>query len=300
MRDEAFSTYIDHFDILSVKWDEVTKAILDCGFVTDGGSNALPPFNPEAHTGRKRSFKDIIKTQFIFSNSYMISTYATSKEDGLYHCYGNYDPATPGMFHLVFGSHDIERFYERLLKTDLKPQYEEDFQGYIGWTGRFCDHSVLKGQGVVGGVTLERTYDDICFLVNNHKTGYLIYNPGQYRHINGVTSIKEMILCVDDPAEFEAMSRDIPVITDCLEHSVCDSGIRTLRLMDSEAIGQKYGVQMDARRKGQMGLIFTVPDFTSLDFVLRVNGMAHTIKDGCRIVDLAESAGTFFVFTLDK
>ena len=296
MREASFSTFIDHFDILSVEWDKATKAILDCGFVMDNGSNELPPFNPAAAVGKKRSFKDIIKTQFMFRNCYMISTHATSKEDGLYHCYGNYDPAHPGMYHLVFGSHDIERLYDRITKTDLKVRYEEDFCGEIGWTGRFCVNGVKKGQMVVAGLTLEREYADMSILLNNQKTGHLLYHPGQYRHINGATEIAEMILCVDDPAEFDAFSRDIPIITDCIEYSVLDSGIKTLTLMDSEAVESKYGVSLKKNRTGQMGLVFIVPDFESLDFVLDINHVPHTAKDDCRIVDISKETGAFFVF----
>ena len=296
MREASFSTFIDHFDILSVEWDKATKAILDCGFVMDNGSNELPPFNPAAAVGKKRSFKDIIKTQFMFRNCYMISTHATSKEDGLYHCYGNYDPSHPGMYHLVFGSHDIERLYERIKNTDLKVRYEEDFCGEIGWTGRFCVNGVKKGQMVVAGLTLEREYADMSILLNNQKTGHLLYHPGQYRHINGATEIAEMILCVDDPAEFDAFSRDIPIITDCIEYSVLDSGIKTLTLMDSEAVESKYGVSLKKNRTGQMGLVFIVPDFESLDFVLDINHVPHTAKDDCRIVDVSKETGAFFVF----
>lgn len=296
MREVSFSTFIDHFDILSVEWDKATKAILDCGFVMDNGSNELPPFNPTAATGKKQSFKDIIKTQFMFRNCYMISTHATSKEDGLYHCYGNYDPAHPGMYHLVFGSHDIERLYGRIKNTDLKVRYEEDFCGEIGWTGRFCVNGVKKGQMVVAGLTLEREYADMSILLNNQKTGHLLYHPGQYRHINGATEIAEMILCVDDPAEFDAFSRDIPIITDCIEYSVLDSGIKTLTLMDSEAVESKYGVSLKKNRTGQMGLVFIVPDFESLDFVLDINYVPHTVKDDCRIVDVSKETGAFFVF----
>lgn len=296
MREASFSTFIDHFDILSVEWDKATKAILDCGFVMDNGSNELPPFNPTTATGKKRSFKDIIKTQFMFRNCYMISTHATSKEDGLYHCYGNYDPSHPGMYHLVFGSHDIERLYERIKNTDLKVRYEEDFCGEIGWTGRFCVNGVKKGQMVVAGLTLEREYADMSILLNNQKTGHLLYHPGQYRHINGATEIAEMILCVDDPAEFDAFSRDIPIITDCIEYSVLDSGIKTLTLMDSEAVESKYGVSLEKNRTGQMGLVFIVPDFESLDFVLDINHVPHTAKDDCRIVDISKETGAFFVF----
>lgn len=296
MREASFSTFIDHFDILSVEWDKATKAILDCGFVMDNGSNELPPFNPAAAAGKKRSFKDIIKTQFMFRNCYMISTHATSKEDGLYHCYGNYDPAHPGMYHLVFGSHDIERLYDRITKTDLKVRYEEDFCGEIGWTGRFCVNGVKKGQMVVAGLTLEREYADMSILLNNQKTGHLLYHPGQYRHINGATEIAEMILCVDDPADFDDLCRDVPVITECIEHSVLDSGIKTLTLMDSEAVKSKYGVALEKNRNGQMGLVFIVPDFESLDFVLEVNHVPHTVKDDCRIVDISKETGAFFVF----
>ena len=296
MREVSFSTFIDHFDILSVEWDKATKAILDCGFVMDNGSNELPPFNPTAATGKKRSFKDIIKTQFMFRNCYMISTHATSKEDGLYHCYGNYDPAHPGMYHLVFGSHDIERLYGRIKNTDLKVRYEEDFCGEIGWTGRFCVNGVKKGQMVVAGLTLEREYADMSILLNNQKTGHLLYHPGQYRHINGATEIAEMVLCVDDPAEFDAFSRDIPIITDCIEYSVLDSGIKTLTLMDSEAVESKYGVSLKKNRTGQMGLVFIVPDFESLAFVLDINHVSHTVKDDCRIVDVSKETGAFFVF----
>lgn len=296
MREVSFSTFIDHFDILSVEWDKATKAILDCGFVMDNGSNELPPFNPTAATGQKRSFKDIIKTQFMFRNCYMISTHATSKEDGLYHCYGNYDPAHPGMYHLVFGSHDIERLYGRIKNTDLKVRYEEDFCGEIGWTGRFCVNGVKKGQMVVAGLTLEREYADMSILLNNQKTGHLLYHPGQYRHINGATEIAEMVLCVDDPAEFDAFSRDIPIITDCIEYSVLDSGIKTLTLMDSEAVESKYGVSLKKNRTGQMGLVFIVPDFESLDFVLDINHVPHAVKDDCRIVDVSKETGAFFVF----
>ena len=296
MREVSFSTFIDHFDILSVEWDKATKAILDCGFVMDNGSNELPPFNPTAATGQKRSFKDITKTQFMFRNCYMISTHATSKEDGLYHCYGNYDPAHPGMYHLVFGSHDIERLYGRIKNTDLKVRYEEDFCGEIGWTGRFCVNGVKKGQMVVAGLTLEREYADMSILLNNQKTGHLLYHPGQYRHINGATEIAEMVLCVDDPAEFDAFSRDIPIITDCIEYSVLDSGIKTLTLMDSEAVESKYGVSLKKNRTGQMGLVFTVPDFESLDFVLDINHVPHAVKDDCRIVDVSKETGAFFVF----
>lgn len=296
MRESSFSTFIDHFDILSVEWDKATKAILDCGFVMDNGSNELPPFDPAAAVGKKRSFKDIIKVQFVFPNCYMISTHATSKEDGLYHCYGNYDGVHPGMYHLVFGSHDIERLYERIKKTDLKVRYEEDFHGEIGWTGRFCQNGVAKGQMVVAGLTLEKEYADMSILLNNHKTGYLLYHPGQYRHINGANGIAEMILCIDDATAFDDFSRDIPAITDCIEHSVYDSGIKTLTLMDSEAVEAKYGVSLEKNRTGQMGLVFTVPDFTSLDYVLQTNHVPYTVRDDCRIVDISAETGAFFVF----
>lgn len=102
MGNVPFSTFIDHFDTLSVEWDKATKAILGCGFVMDTGSNALPPLEPKASGGAKRSFRDLTKARFMFPNCPMISTYATSKEDGLYHCYGNYDPAHPGMYHQAF------------------------------------------------------------------------------------------------------------------------------------------------------------------------------------------------------
>ena len=296
MRDQKFSTFIDHFDILSVEWDKATEAIMNCGFVNDYGTNEVPPFHPESIPDRKFSTADIIKTQFLFSNCYMISTHARSKEDGLYHCYGNYDPAHPGMFHLGFGSHDIERCYDNVLKTDLKLQYEDDFQGYIGWSGRFCNGATLKGQGVVGGLIFEGTYDDICFFVNNHKTAYLLYNPGQYRHINGVTSIDEIILCVEDNAAFKKMSRDIPIITQCIEHASLDTGIRSLRLMDSEAIQHCYGISPDPKYKGQMGLVFTVPDFTSLDFVLNTHKMKYTALENRRVVDILDETGAFLVF----
>ena len=299
MKEVSFSTFIDHFDILSVEWDKATQAILNCGFVRDNGSAELPPFNPSAAAGKKRSFGDIIKTQFMFPNCYMISTHATSKEDGLYHAYGNYNPAHPGMYHLVFGSHDIERAHARFAQTDLKVRYEEDFQGEIGWTGRFCANGVMKGVMVVSGVTLEKEYADMSILINNQKTPHLLYHPGQYRHINGVNGIAEMILCVDDPQDFEDLNRDVPVITDCIEHSVCGTGIKTLTLMDSEAVQAKYGVVPKTDRKGQIGLVFTVPDFTSLDYVLQINHVAHTVRDDCRIVDILPEAGAFFVFKLD-
>ena len=297
MREASFSTFIDHFDLLSVEWDKATQAILNCGFVMDTGSNQLPPFNPSP-AGKKRSFGDIIKTQFMFPNCYMISTHALSKEDGLYHCYGNYDPAHPGMYHLVFGSHNIERLHQRLAQTDLKVRYEEDFQGEIGWTGRFCVNGVMKGMMVVAGVTLEKEYADMSILINNQKSPHMLYHPGQYRHINGADSIAEMILCVDDPVDFEDLSRDLPVLTDCIEHSVVDSGIKTLTLMDSEAIAAKYGVELEKNRKGQIGLVFTVPDFVSLDYVLKINHMAHTVREDCRIVDISKETGAFFVFKL--
>lgn len=299
MREVSFSTFIDHFDLLSVEWDEATQAIINCGFVMDNGSLELPPFHPEASAGKKRSFKDIVKTQFVFPNCYMISTHATSKEDGLYHCYGNYNPAHPGMYHLVFGAHDIERAHARLAQTDLKVRYEEDFQGEIGWTGRFCSNGVMKGQMVVAGVTLEKEYADMSILVNNQKSAHLLYHPGQYRHINGVNGIAEMILCVDDPQDFEDLSRDIPILTECIEHSVGDSGIKTLTLMDSEAIQARCGVTTDPSRKGQIGLVFTLPDFVSLDYVLKINHVPHTVEGGCRIVDLTSVNGAFFVFRLD-
>lgn len=298
MREASFSTFIDHFDILSVEWDKATQAILNCGFVMDNGSNELPAFEPGAAPSRKRSFKDIVKVQFVFPNCYMISTHATSKEDGLYHCYGSYDPAHPGMYHLVFGSHDIERLSERIGQTDLKIRYEEDFQGCIGWTGRFCSNGVMKGQMVVAGVTLEKEYAGMSVLINNQKTGHLLYHPGQYRHINGVSGVSELILCVDDAEDFNDLSRDVPVITQCIEHSVCDSGIRTLTLMDSEAIQSRYGVALEKNRRGQIGLVFTLPDFTSLDYVLKINHVDHTIRDDCRIVDISRETGAFFVFRL--
>ena len=295
MKEQSFSTYIDHFDLLSVEWDKATQAILNCGFVMDTGSNVLPPFNPPTGS-KKRTFADITKCQFMFPNCYMISTCATSKEDGLYHCYGNYNPNFPGMYHLVFGSHNIERLYDRITKTDLKVRYEEDFNGPIGWTGRFCMNGVKKGMMVVSGVTLEKEYADMSILINNQKSAHLLYHPGQYRHINGADSIAEMILCLDDPADFEDFSRDVPVITDCIEHSVGDSGIRTLTLMDSEAIEAKYGVALEKNRKGQIGLIFTVPDFVSLDFVLEANHVEHIVRDDCRIVNISKQIGAFFVF----
>lgn len=296
MREVSFPTFIDHFDILSVEWDKATKAILDCGFVMDTGSNELPPFESSAAAGKKRSFKDIVKAQFMFPNCYMISTHATSKEDGLYHCYGNYDPAHPGMYHLVFGSHDIERLHQRISETDLKVRYEEDFQGEIGWTGRFCVNGVMKGQMVVAGVTLEKEYADMSILINNQKSGHLLYHPGQYRHINGVNGIAEMILCLDDPDDFDDLNRDVPILTECIEHSVRDSGIKTLTLMDSEAILAKYGVALEKNRKGQMGLVFTLPDFTSLDYVLKINHVEHIVREDCRIVDASKTTGAFFVF----
>lgn len=296
MRETSFSTFIDHFDILSVEWDKATQAILNCGFVMDTGSNELPPFDPGCAAPKKKSFQDIVKAQFVFPNCYMISTHARSKEDGLYHCYGGYDPAHPGMYHLVFGSHDIERLSARIGQTDLKIRYEEDFQGCIGWTGRFCSNGVMKGQMVVAGVTLEKEYAGISVLINNQKTSHLLYHPGQYRHINGVNGVAEMILCVDDAGDFDDLNRDVPVITRCIEHSVGESGIRTLTLMDSEAIHARYGVILEKNRKGQMGLIFTLPDFTSLDYILKVNHVAHTIRDGCRIVDSSKETGAFFVF----
>lgn len=296
MRNVSFSTFIDHFDILSVEWDKATKAILDCGFVMDTGSNALPPFEPKAPGGAKRSFKDLTKAQFMFPNCYMISTYATSKEDGLYHCYGNYDPAHPGMYHLVFGSHDIERLYDRLAETDLKVRYEEDFQSCIGWTGRFCVNGIKKGPMVVAGMTLEREYADISILLNNQKSPHLLYHPGQYRHINGVNGIAEMILCVDNEEEFNALERDVPVLTDCIEHSVGDSGIKTLTLMDSQAVRAEYGVKLEENRSGQMGLVFTLPDFVSLDYVLQTNHVPYTCTEDSRIVDISKETGAFFVF----
>ena len=296
MREVSFPTFIDHFDILSVEWDKATKAILDCGFVMDTGSNELPPFESSAAAGKKRSFKDIVKAQFMFPNCYMISTHATPKEDGLYHCYGNYNPAHPGMYHLVFGSHDIERLYQRISETDLKVRYEEDFQGEIGWTGRFCVNGVMKGQMVVAGVTLEKEYADMSILINNQKSGHLLYHPGQYRHINGVNGIAEMILCLDDPDDFDDLNRDVPILTECIERSVRDSGIKTLTLMDSEAILAKYGVALEKNRKGQMGLVFTLPDFTSLDYVLKINHVEHIVREDCRIVDASKTTGAFFVF----
>lgn len=296
MKEASFSTFVDHFDILSVGWDKATQAILNCGFVMDNGSNELPPFQPAPGQKQKRSFGDIVKVQFMFSNCYMISTHALSKEDGLYHCYGNYDPRYPGMYHLVFGSHDIVRCYDRLCQTDLKVRYEEDFRGHIGWTGRFCSNGVMKGQMVVAGVTLEREYADMSILINNHKTGHLLYHPGQYRHMNGVTRVEEMILCVDDPGEFEALSRDVPVLTECIEHSVGESGIRTLTLMDSQAIAAKFGAELERGRKGQMGLVFQVPDFTSLDYILQVNHVPHHRGENQRVVNLVQETGMFLVF----
>lgn len=300
MREASFSTFIDHFDLLSVEWDKATQAIINCGFVRDTGTIELPPFDPAASAGKKRSFGDIVKTQFMFPNCYMISTHARSKEDGLYHCYGNYHPSRPGMYHLVFGSHDIQRLYDRITKTDLKIRYEEDFQGEIGWTGRFCANGVMKGMMVVAGVTLEKEYADMSILINNQKSGHLLYHPGQYRHINGVNGVAEMILCVDDPQDFDDLSRDIPIITHCIEHSVGDSGIKKLTLMDSEAVEARYGVAPEKNRTGQMGLVFTVPDFVSLDYVLKINHVPHIVREDCRIVDLMSVNGAFFVFVPDR
>ena len=125
---------------------------------------------------------------------------------------------------------------------------------------------------------------------------HLLYHPGQYRHINGADSIAEMILVVDDDQNFADLERDIPIITDCIEHSVCGTGIKTLTLMDSEAVAAKYGVTPRNDRTGQVGLVFTVPDFVSLDYVLEVNHVEHIVRDDCRIVSALPELGAFFVF----
>ena len=57
-----------------------------------------------------------------------------------------------------------------------------------------------------------------------------------------------------------------------------------------------YGVSLKKNRTGQMGLVFIVPDFESLDFVLDINHVPHTAKDDCRIVDISKETGAFFVF----
>ena len=296
MREASFSTFIDHFDILSVEWDKVTRAILDCGFVMDTGSNELPPFDPAAARGKKRSFKDIVKAQFVFRNCYMISTHALSKEDGLYHCYGSYDPAHPGMYHLVFGTGDIQQTYDRLCRTELTVRYEEDFQGPIGWTGRFCTNGVMRGQLVVAGVTLEKEYADMSILVNNQKSTHLLYHPGQYRHINGAERVDEMILLADDEGDYEDLCRDVPVLTGSLLPPDRGSGIKKLTVMDSEAAEARYGIAPEHGRKGQAGLVITLPDFESLDYCLAINHVPHTAGEGRRVVDLTRDTGMFFVF----
>lgn len=193
------------------------------------------------------------------------------------------------------------------LMTNLTPDAEV-FRAALekaGYPNPIVDTTIRENasHGTVGGtakfllVPVENSkVPDTHLAYEQHCTPELLYQPTRWQHANGVCTIEEATVCIDDEEKAEAMMAQLLELHELAQSDKCPTGLHSLRVMDTASFEAEFGARPDTSRSMYSALTFGVDSLAAVADVLASSGLSWKKEDGRILVNVMDEVNLVLVF----
>lgn len=280
--DKRITIGIDHCSIFNRDLSTSTDIFFALGFRGDGNCTAL---SDEV----KNAF--VPSCRFIMDNAYIECVQF---------------PEALGEFYYFLKSKAAVH-----LMTNLTPDAEA-FRAALeqaGYPSPVVDTTIRENasHGAVGGtakfllVPVENSkVPDTHLAYEQNCTPELIYQPDRWKHENGVNTIDEVTVCVDDADKAEAMIAQLLELHKLAKSAQCPTGLRSLRVMDTASFEAEFGAKPDTERSMYSAFTFGVDSLDALRAILTGSSFNWTEQNGHIYVNVMDEVNLVLVFQCAK
>lgn len=280
--DKRINIGIDHCSIFNRDLATSTDIFFALGFRGDGNCNAL---SDEV----KGAF--VPSCRFVTDNAYIECVQF---------------PEAMGEFYYFLRSKAAVH-----LMTNLTPDAEafRDALEKAGYPAPVVDTTIRENasHGTVGGtakfllVPVENSkVPDTHLAYEQHCTPELLYQPTRWQHENGVNTIDEVTVCMDDAEKAEAMMAQLLELHELAKSGDCPRGLRSLRVMDTASFEAEYGAKPDTSRSMYSAFTFGVDSLDAIRARLTGSSFNWSERDGRIYVNVMDEVNLVMVFQCTK
>ena len=120
-------------------------------------------------------------------------------------------------------------------------------------------------------------------------------------HQNGVTGVSELLLCEDNPMDFEPLLQMLSGAGEAVIHPegfTASLPSTALSVFTHAHLQSRYGIERKSHRRGlsAAAIIFETADLSNLSDILQANEIAATEAEGSIVVPPAPGQGVTFIF----
>ena len=280
--DKRISIGIDHCSIFNRDLHTATDIFFALGFRGDGNCSELSD---------KITGAFVPSCRFVFDNAYIECVQF---------------PEALGEFYYFLKSKAAVH-----LMTNLTPDAEA-FRTALeqaGYPNPIVDTTIRENasHGTVGGtakfllVPVENSkVPDTHLAYEQHCTPELLYQPTRWQHANGVNTIEEVTVCIDDEAMAEAMMAQLLELHELAKSGECPTGLRSLRVMDTASFEAEFGAKPDTSRSMYSAFTFGVDSLDAVRSILAGSTFNWTESEGRIFVNVMEELNLVMVFQAVK
>lgn len=197
------------------------------------------------------------------------------------------------------------------LMTNLTPDAEafRDTLEKAGYPNPIVDTTIRENasHGTVGGtakfllVPVENSkVPDTHLAYEQHCTPELLYQPTRWQHLNGVNTIDEVTVCIDDEATAEAMMGQLLGLHQLAKSDECPRGLRSLRVMDTASFEAEFGAKPDTARSMYSAFTFGVESLDAVRSLLTGSSFVWSEKEDRILVNVMDELNLVLVFQTAK
>lgn len=195
------------------------------------------------------------------------------------------------------------------LMTNLTPDAEAFCEALkqAGYEGAEVDTTIRENasHGLVGGTAKfllvpvsTDAVPDTHLAWEQSCTPELLYQPTRWQHDNGVKTIEEVTLVMDDPARADAMMDKLNELN-TLAHSedvTFPQGLRSIRVMDGVSFEAEFGVKANPERSMYSAFTFGTESLDAVRRHLEAGKLKWREQDDGIYVDVMQEVNLVMVF----
>ena len=271
---------LDHCTILARTRATATDVFFSLGFVGEENCREIPDWV-------KENFVPSI--HYVFDNAYVEAAQFPPEIEEFYH----YLHSDAAVHSTTFLTDDARRLFDALTAGG------EDIPGIDVSNRARTDHGDKKGQAEFHLVPIHRDVIPGAHLAfMEHKTRDLIYQPSRYPNPNTAYLFDELVLCMEDEAQAEAMCAELNRLGAAAGGGRCEGGVNTISVVDPATFKAEFGWDADCARSSFAGMVFLVSDLDACLDCARASGFPLREAEGALYVDARKETDLVLCFKL--
>lgn len=269
---------LDHCTILAQKLATATDIFFSLGFVGEENCREIPDWV-------KENFVPSI--HYVFENAYVEAAQFPPEIDEFYH----YLHSEGAVHSTTFLTDNAQQLFDDLTAGG------EEIPGIDISNRARTDHGEKKGQAEFHLVPIHRDIipgTHLAFM--EHKTRDLIYQPSRYPNPNTACVFDELVLCMEDEAQAEAMCVELNRLGEAAGGRRCEGGVNKLTVTDPDTFHAEFGYAADPSRSAFSGMVFLVSDMDACLSIVERTGLPWHKRDNGIYVDASKACNLILCF----